>query len=203
MLSKPQVRQQDPEGKKSKGWRRDWRTRNEHKKLRDPHYPRPRSFIRRWGCIYVVGTRVRPETQRAGRNIQKSGSLRPEDEPDRTQKAAEVEGQLVVVGVKIERRRLYLGRSIFHCTNPVLVPSPQAELRNGSWRFIANKRAREAVSPTATSESVMLVELTRVPEAQEFQMASELPSSDLLQLLAQRLQTEQAPPYTLVGTGDG
>ncbi|KAJ7758721.1 hypothetical protein B0H16DRAFT_1689262 [Mycena metata] len=87
-------------------------------------------------------------------------------------------------------------------TIPVFVSNPQPEMRSGPGQFGANNHAREvaSASPTATFGGVSH---GRSGTAVPFQMVSELPMSDLVQLLAQRLQTEEpAPPYALVEMGD-
>ncbi|KAJ7021017.1 hypothetical protein C8F04DRAFT_1274258 [Mycena alexandri] len=90
---------------------------------------------------------------------------------------------------------------------PPIVSGPQAELGIGRgprkhqeverFRAVASGSGSGGVSSVRTSD----VGGSRVVS---FQIASELPTSDLVQLLAQRVQLEEraAPPYALVERGD-
>lgn len=83
--------------------------------------------------------------------------------------------------------------------NSVFLSSPQVELGRGFGTLKRVERVRETAPAAAVStDAGSPTSLNDVggSRAVPFQVASEIPTSELLQLLAQRVQTEErAPPY--------
>ncbi|KAJ7758724.1 hypothetical protein B0H16DRAFT_1535422, partial [Mycena metata] len=83
--------------------------------------------------------------------------------------------------------------------NSVFMSSPQAELGRGSGILKRVEHVRETAPAAAVSSDAGSPTSSNDAGASRtvpFQVASEIPTSELLQLLAQRVQTEErAPPY--------
>ncbi|KAJ7773954.1 hypothetical protein B0H16DRAFT_1450769 [Mycena metata] len=83
--------------------------------------------------------------------------------------------------------------------NPVPVSGPQADPRRSSHRLKGHERGGGTVSAPTPSATVPVPSASDNVGVNRAAPIQELPTSELLQLLAQRIQREEeAPPYALV-----